>query len=155
MSEAEKRISDLERQLFELNTKIKSYFWLLGAVGFIGLGLFGYTNFFSVPGQVNTTFQDSAVQKTIDLIEANKRKSDQLSEQVKENLEKASAVATRLGSGNLIFAQTETMKDGGNCTPVAPPCPEGFTDTGLKLNNIGGGGDCGKGEVWRICYKYQ
>ena len=72
----------------------------------------------------------------------------------KQKISDAEKKAEQINAGHLKFVKKCVARESNNCHPVRPPCPEGFVDAGFTVDNTWSGGDCGHGEVCRVCYAF-
>jgi hypothetical protein len=72
----------------------------------------------------------------------------------KQKILDAEKKADEINAGHLKFVKKCVARESNNCHPVRPPCPDGFLEA-FAADNIWSGGDCGHGEVCRVCYAFM
>jgi hypothetical protein len=71
-----------------------------------------------------------------------------------KKIDAAEKKAEQMNAGHLKFVKKRVPRDSNHCNPIRPPCPPGFVDAGFFVDNYWKDGDCGKGEVCRVCYAF-
>jgi hypothetical protein len=72
----------------------------------------------------------------------------------KQKILDAEKKAEQINAGHLKFKKMCVSRGSNNCQPIRPPCPNGFVDAGVFVDNYWKGGNCGEGEVCRLCYAF-